>query len=237
MRTNAIPCCVCTGVGKCELTLFFVLLTAKKSHPDWFLLSQTSYLLVKRTKNKVSSHFLTLSAYGCISNGYKLIITNTYLLGSCGMAIRDIFKVSRKTFFNPSAWLDFEALKAYNLTIWNSIKGLFQSPATGQTETFDEAVARLGLTEEDIEAAKRNYFVYAIIFVVLAVALLIFTIYLGFYHRTFHGVLLGLVTTALCAAQAFRFHFWYFQIKFRQLGLTFEEWKKGKPNNSQGLKP
>jgi intracellular multiplication protein IcmV len=153
------------------------------------------------------------------------------------MAIRDIFKVSRKTFFDPSAWLDIEALRAYNLTIWDSVKGLFQAPVGGKNETFDEATKRLGLTEKDIESAQRNYLIYALIFAVLTVALFIFTIYLGFYHRTFHGVLLGLVTTGFCAAQAFRFHFWYFQIKFRQLGLTFEEWKRGKPNGSQGQKP
>jgi hypothetical protein len=55
--------CALVVVAKYELTLFFVLLTAKKSHPDWFLLSQTSCLLVKRTKNKVSSHFATPTNY------------------------------------------------------------------------------------------------------------------------------------------------------------------------------
>jgi phosphopantothenoylcysteine decarboxylase/phosphopantothenate--cysteine ligase len=47
-------------IAKYEITLFFVLLTAKNSPPDWFLLSQTSCLLVKRTKkiklSRISQH-------------------------------------------------------------------------------------------------------------------------------------------------------------------------------------
>ena len=150
------------------------------------------------------------------------------------MAIRDIFKVSRKTFFNPSGWLDTESLIAYNTTIWGSIRGLFRAPAAEKKETFAEAAARLHLTEEDIVRIQNNYLIYALIFIVLGVVLFLFSLYLAFYHNTFHGWLLALVAAGLAGAQAFRFHFWYFQVKFRKLGCTFEEWKRGKPDENQG---
>ncbi|MCL5975534.1 MAG: type IVB secretion system protein IcmV [Gammaproteobacteria bacterium] len=153
------------------------------------------------------------------------------------MAIQDIFKVSRKTFFNPSGWLDTESLRIYNTTIWDSIRGLFITPVAEKKETFEEAMARLNLTEDDVVKIQRNYLIYAVLFVCLGAALFLFSLYLLFHHASFYGWLLALVSAGLCGAQAFRFHFWYFQIKFRKLGCTFEEWRRGKPDESQGPKP
>ena len=66
------------------------------------------------------------------------------------MAVRDIFKVSRKTFFNPTSWIDLEALIYQNKTIWSVLKGLFTKPAVERTETFEEAMKRQDMTEADV---------------------------------------------------------------------------------------
>lgn len=141
------------------------------------------------------------------------------------MAIRDIFKISRKTFFNPSGWLDYDSLKSQNITIIESLKGLFSVPQPEREESFAEAKKRLGLTDEDIALGAKRYRQYAIGFVLLALAVFIYSFFLLFRYSVISGWLLGLAVTGLLLAQAFRFDFWSFQMRKRKLGATFTEWK------------
>lgn len=145
------------------------------------------------------------------------------------MAFRQIFKVSRKTFINLRAWADYDSFKDSNRTILDILKSLFITPAPQREETFEQSMQRLGLSESDVLQAQRNYYIYAIIFAVIGAVVILFGFYLLFFHRTFQGWLLAMAASALFLAQAFRYHFWYFQIKHRKLGCTFEEWRHGKP--------
>ncbi len=152
------------------------------------------------------------------------------------MAIRDVFKISRKTFFNPSAWLDMDALREYNSTIFDSIRGLFTAvPGEARKETFAEAMKRQKVTDAQLKETENAYFIYSIAFLVLGILMLIFGFYLLFGHHTFHGWILALASAAFLFAQSFRFSFWHFQIKFRKLGCTFEEWKRGKPFDKEPM--
>lgn len=144
------------------------------------------------------------------------------------MAIRDIFKISRKTFLNPSAWIDMDSLRLYNNTLKRFLTPLFIPAKPQIEETFEQAMERQGVTEEDIQSAQKNYYNYAILFVIISCLAVLFGFYLLFMHGTFAGWLLSFAAAALFLAQAFKFHFWYFQIKHRKLGCTFQEWKKGK---------
>lgn len=151
------------------------------------------------------------------------------------MAIRDVFKVNRKTFFNPRAWLGYDVVKSQSLFLYDLIKQIFVKPTPPENvETFEESMQRQNLTEEDIQEAGKTYFSYAILFLILGMISFIFGFYLLILHHTFYGWILSLSVTGLFLVQAFRFHFWYFQIKFRKLGCTFAEWKQGKPFDSEG---
>lgn len=145
------------------------------------------------------------------------------------MPVWQVFKVSRKTFFNPSAWLNFNEIKEGNRAIYESVNGLFRTPVAKRTETFAQAVERLKLGEATIERTKEAYFNYAVVFLSLAIVVGLFSIFLLFYHFTISGFLIGIAAAALFAAQAFKYHFWYFQIKHRKLGCTLAEWRQGKP--------
>ena len=142
------------------------------------------------------------------------------------MAVRDVLKVSRKTFFNPSAWLGLDLLKDQSRFIWATVKDLFIPPTPEFEETFEEAMVRLELSEDDIKTALTNYRYYTWLFVVLGLFTFAYSFYLLFRHATFLGWLLGLAVSALFFSQAFRFDFWAFQIKRRKLGATFVEWKR-----------
>ncbi|OGT65529.1 MAG: hypothetical protein A3J38_01750 [Gammaproteobacteria bacterium RIFCSPHIGHO2_12_FULL_45_9] len=146
------------------------------------------------------------------------------------MAIKDALKVSRKTFFNPTAWFGYESFKANNRIIWQLIRGLFYPVQVTRQETFTEAVARLQLTDEDIRAAEENYHVYAWFFLILAVPTFILGVYISFHHAVFLSLLLSFASTALLLSQAFKYHFWAFQIKHRKLGCTYREWRRGYPD-------
>lgn len=142
------------------------------------------------------------------------------------MAIRDIFKLNRKTFLNPSGWLDIDTLRAQNRTLLDSLKALFIPPTPDREETFEEACVRLNINEADVQEMIKNYRFYAFLYLFFAILAIAYTIYLLIYHRTWTGLLLGFATAALFLSQTFRFDFWAFQLKSRRLGVTFEEWKR-----------
>lgn len=140
------------------------------------------------------------------------------------MAVKDIFKISRKTFFNPLGWLGYNELKVYNQYIWSSIKDITTKPTPQRSETYEEAMARLNVTDQEVQQTGQRYLQYALAFVVLAGIAFAAAFYLLIEHGTFAGLILALASTALLLTQAFRFHFWYFQISQRRLGCTFQEW-------------
>lgn len=140
------------------------------------------------------------------------------------MAIRDILKISRKTFVNPTGWLDYESLKDQNRTIWGSIRNLFKTPEPRRNETFEAAIKRLNLTDEDVTQAIKTYHSYALLFFCIAFILFCYAFYLLFTYWTIPGWLLAMATCAFSLSQSFKYHFWALQMKQRRLGISFKEW-------------
>jgi intracellular multiplication protein IcmV len=145
------------------------------------------------------------------------------------MAIKDVFKVNRKTFVDPNAWLGYDTVKTETKGVWSLFRAVFRRPAKPvREESFEQAVKRLHLTEKDIKEAQDTYFFYAMIFAMAGAVILLVAFYLIF-NGHFLGFLLGMAVGAVMLAHAFRNHFLYFQIKHRKLGCTFEEWRRGRP--------
>lgn len=142
------------------------------------------------------------------------------------MAIREVFKVSRKTFINPRAWLGVDSLKEQTKTISTFVKDAVTIRKPEITETYDEALQRLDIKEADAKKTARIYLSYAVLFVALAVLDFFYGMYLIFHHGTFLGMVLALAVCTLLCAQAFRYHFWYFQIRSQRLGCTVQEWRE-----------
>lgn len=140
------------------------------------------------------------------------------------MAIRDIVKISRKTFFNPSAWIDLSSLKLMNRTIVDVVKNLFQVEQPERTETFEQAMERLKLTEDQVQFGATNFRIYALIFLLLGLLVFFYTFYILFKYKAFYSWLLGMATAALFFSQAFKYDFWSLQMRQRKLGITGKEW-------------
>lgn len=141
------------------------------------------------------------------------------------MAIRDLFKLSRKTFINPGGWLDFQGLKEQNATIFSVLKSLFVTAPPAREETYEQARERLGLTEEDTQASASLYRTYALFFGLIGLVVFLYSFYLLF-TKVLMGFLLGLCVAGLFFAFAFKYDFWSFQIRQRKLGATFKDWKE-----------
>lgn len=141
------------------------------------------------------------------------------------MAIRDVFKVSRKTFINPSAWIDYNYLKYQNKTLWAVLKTIFAKPQPTEGETFEQAMKRLNLTAADVKSTASQYRRYAFFFLIIGLLVFYYAFYLLFMHHTITSWFLGLAASSLFFAQAFKYDFWAFQMRRRKLGVTFKEWK------------
>lgn len=142
------------------------------------------------------------------------------------MAIRDIFKFSRKTFFNPSGWLDYDSLSNQTSTLVTVLRSMFMPPKAQREETFEQAMQRQEITEKDLTEMSATYQAYTILFVVLGIAVFCYALFLLFAHHSFTGLMLGLGAAAMLFGQAFKYDFWRLQITKRQLGLTLGDWKR-----------
>jgi hypothetical protein len=151
------------------------------------------------------------------------------------MAIRDIFKVSWRTFFDPIRWLDFETLKSQTQSLYSVLKTLFSAEQAAKEESFEEAMKRFHLEEHQIQPMIRRYHLYAGFFLLLGVITFIYAFYLLFGPHTIMGWLLGLSVCSLFLSQAFRFDFWAYQLKKRKLGATFDEWQRYRIGGNGGL--
>lgn len=143
------------------------------------------------------------------------------------MAIRDIFKVSRKTFFDPAGWLDVQGLKQQTTDLIATGKAILTPDISPpQPETFEEACTRLSLTEADLLASQKAFKFYTTLFLICGILMFIYSFFLLFSSLShILGWILGMSVTAVLFAQAFKYHFWYFQLKQRKLGLTIKDWR------------
>jgi intracellular multiplication protein IcmV len=96
----------------------------------------------------------------------------------------------------------------------------------GEPETFEHAIERLGLSEEDIVARRRMFVQQAIFYTLLGFAVIASGVSLAFQHAII-GMLMTFLVSLIAFVNAFRAHFWYFQMKQRKLGCTLQEWLNG----------
>lgn len=142
------------------------------------------------------------------------------------MAVRDWFKISRKTFIDPASWIGVRSIKFSNQVMWSALKNLFTQPVPTHKETFEQAIERLGLTEEQVLQIAKRYRIYALFFSLFGLGVFFYAFYLLFSSHAFLGWSMGCAAAALFFAHGFKYDFWSLQMRRRQLGLTFQDWKE-----------
>ncbi|WP_367606414.1 type IVB secretion system protein IcmV [Legionella sp. W05-934-2] len=128
--------------------------------------------------------------------------------------------------FNFRYWVDYDRLKGYSLYLWNGFKRFFvpqNQQGAGSQMQFDKAIKEMNLSEADLKSRE-----VALIRMSRLMAILAGFIFLYSFYHLFYGSLqaafLCYSVTLIAVALAFRYHFWYFQIKERKLGCSFSQW-------------
>jgi len=115
--------------------------------------------------------------------------------------------------------------------VWHMLRGLvatsFAIPESGDKETFDEAIYRLGLNEEDLEERYSSFIQQCLMFLFFAIVIFSYAGYLIFKGHPLSGIVTFLMSVMLMVL-GLRSHFWAFQISQRKLGCTWSEWLNGK---------
>lgn len=131
-----------------------------------------------------------------------------------------------RSVFNIRSWIDYDRLRSFTSYLMVGIKRMFvpqkvDNPDAGKK--FDEMVERMNLSEESLQTKARS--LYRLALIMGSVAGLIFAYAL--YHLVlgnWKATIISLVVTAIALVLAFRYHFWYFQIRQRKLGCSLHEW-------------
>lgn len=126
--------------------------------------------------------------------------------------------------FKIGFWFDWERMKAITVSLGRGIKHLFVPHQNIEiNETFTDATTKFELSDEVLLSKQKALYRLSMFMVLLAVLILSYAGYQLYYGST-KAFFLSLVVTLIALVLAFRYHFWYFQIKRRKLGCTFNEW-------------
>lgn len=133
-----------------------------------------------------------------------------------------IVKVIKRV-INIRTWSDWDRIKSFTSYLVNGFKRLFVPQKAVTTESFEAAMARMNISEADLNSKQKA--LYRLSQVMISTAILLF-VYAGYqvFYGSLKATVVSLVVTMIALVLAFRYHFWYFQIKHRKLGCSFLEW-------------
>ncbi|MDX2345352.1 MAG: type IVB secretion system protein IcmV [Legionella sp.] len=127
--------------------------------------------------------------------------------------------------FQFHSWLDVTRIKSFHQYIVESFRKLFVLRPQQAEESFDEAKVRLKLTDAMILKRQVALFRVSVLMITLASLLFFYGVY-QFFYGSILGVFLTLILIVVALTLAFRYHFWYFQMKTKQLGCAWKTWLK-----------
>lgn len=128
-----------------------------------------------------------------------------------------------KSFLNVKAWVGFDEIKQTFGTITGSLKHLFIPQQAKFHETFEEAKARLGLSEADLKQKEQDFLRLAIILFLISLTILFYAAYFA-WNGFFAAFTLTFSVCLIALGHAFRYHFWFFQVRSRKLGCSIRDW-------------
>lgn len=126
--------------------------------------------------------------------------------------------------FKVTDWFNVNNHKVNIAYIVDITKEVFSPSKPQYQETFEEAVTRLQLSEQDLLDRKKEFLRLFIISLAVSFGLFLYTMFITIKYGNLYGFILGISVTILALAKTFRYHFWLTQITKRKLGLTFKDW-------------
>ena len=126
--------------------------------------------------------------------------------------------------FKVTQWVGLERLKGSSEQLVRITKSIFTPEQAEYSETFEDALQRLNLSKEQIEARRIEFTRLMIVYLLVAVALFSYSIYIVYVYKNFLGFFMAFSITIFALTHAFRYHFWIFQIKHKKLGCSVKDW-------------
>lgn len=126
--------------------------------------------------------------------------------------------------FKVSSWLGVDQIKATTKNIASLGRNVVTPEQADYVETFDDALMRLGITNEVLQQRVKEFNRLMIIFIFVAAAIFSYSVFIVFKHKNIMGFIMGFAITLYALTHAFRYHFWVYQIKHKKLGCTLREW-------------
>ncbi len=126
-------------------------------------------------------------------------------------------------YIRPKQWVSWDFFKKSTGQTISILKDMYKIPQKGRPETFYQALARHNLSIEDLDKLKRKFYYFSMFFFTLAIGMVIYAAD-GLYQGQILRSIGSFSLVAFLLAQAFRYHFWYFQIVQKKLGCSFSEW-------------
>lgn len=124
---------------------------------------------------------------------------------------------------NVRSWFDWERMKSFTLYLVNGFKQLFVPQQNIESESFKEATKQLDIDDATLLSKEKALFRLSLLMLLIAGLILGYAGYQLFYG-SYKAVIVSFIVMLIALTLAFRYHFWYFQIKKRKLGCTFDEW-------------
>ena len=140
---------------------------------------------------------------------------------------RGFFRGVASTFFDVPRWVNAKEYVDTNKALYSKVKDTFRIAKAERNETFEEAMQRLKLSDQDLQerlAANQRALTIMLVFIGLMCVYGIYLIWSG----AVAGTIMALAVIGLASVRAFQYSFWNFQIKNRALGCSFGSWLKGK---------
>ena len=128
-----------------------------------------------------------------------------------------------KNIFRVRSWIDFDRVKQGMRYIKQTCATYFIPQEKTTKESFNEAKIRLHLTDQQLLLQQKSLLRLVVLLLIVAFFLFVYFIY-NLIYNNFTAVLINATVMMLALVLAFRYHFWYFQIKQQILGCTFKKW-------------
>lgn len=134
---------------------------------------------------------------------------------------------SRLVDTNVKGWMSWDYISDTTDRIKDTVTGLATPQQPKYKETFEEAMIRLGLTEADLSKRQIEFKRLFYLFIIIGLSIIFYAVYMA-YLKHFGACLISFCLAGFAFANAFKWHFWMFQLRNRKLGCTVKEWLDGK---------
>ncbi len=131
--------------------------------------------------------------------------------------------------FRVTKWMGLDQIKRNTTGVYRIGHAVVTPEQADYDETFEQAMQRLGLTEEILQQRRKEFTTLLFIYILAAIAIFAYSLYIVINYKNFMGFIMGLAVTVFALVHAFRYHFWLYQIKHRKLGSSIKDWFLDKP--------